>query len=356
MEVLRAFRDGDLSACVAAASRMLEGHVITHEVAQALLISMQRLGADTGQIAGPLVAGLATRPWQQLLLRVTLGEVDGEVAVAAAATDDARCQARFYHGARLHTVGRIDDARRVLDDCLASSSACLERYALAEPERARLPRTDDESAAINLAEQAIALTGAASDLWKAGKGDQAAVLAERALELAKASGRKDQQVSILGTVGTLFHESGAPGRALALFQDQLRLARQVHGGDSPELAQASSNVALALSTLSHHAEAEPFLAGALGIYLAKFGPLHPMTAISLGNGALNLRRQGRYPDAARCYLRCLQITSQLYGEASPEHLRVLQYLAEMYESIDQRDAAGELRARIERLRGAPRDR
>lgn len=353
VEVLKAFRDGAYVACAESATKMLGGPV-SHEVVQALLISLQRQGETTNDIGERFVLGLASRPWQQMLMRVTLGEIEGDAAVEAAQGEDARCQAYFYHGTRLATIGEIARAREALDRCLAISSQCIERLVWAGPERARLPKTDQESAALTVVAQIETLMEAAFTLSTANELGQAVILAERALELARGPEHAARRVSVLGSLGTLLHRSdGDAQRVFELFREQFALAAQVHGEHSPELAQASSNVALSLSALGKVAEAESFCARTLRIYLDRYGERHADTCASVGNMALNLRRQGRHQAAADWYARWYDLTSALHGPRSAESLRVLHLVLGMFESAGALDAANSVRAQIAALRDAP---
>lgn len=77
----------------------------------------------------------------QKLRRLVYGSSDIEADLAAflktATGAEDPCRAQFYAAARLATDGKVDVARRLLDDCVATGASCLERD-LARRERAAL--------------------------------------------------------------------------------------------------------------------------------------------------------------------------------------------------------------------------
>jgi hypothetical protein len=118
---------------------------------QLLFISMQRSGV--GQAVEPLAAKfLATREpmvghlgtgmnewfhFENELVRVTLGQKSLADVLPLARIDAQRCQAHFYAGARLLTLGQREEARQEFDACLAVPCDSVERE-LAEAEKASL--------------------------------------------------------------------------------------------------------------------------------------------------------------------------------------------------------------------------
>jgi hypothetical protein len=118
---------------------------------QLLFISLQRSGA--GQAVEPLAAKfLATREpmvghlgagmdewfhFENELVRLTLGHKSLADVLLLARADAQRCQAHFYAGARLPTLGQRQEARQEFDACLAVPGDCVERE-LAQAERASL--------------------------------------------------------------------------------------------------------------------------------------------------------------------------------------------------------------------------
>src|SRR5260370_12384263 len=66
-----------------------------------------------------------------------------------------------------------------------------------------------------------------------------------------------------------------------------------------------------------YAEAEPLLQRSLAICEQQLGPLHPHTATSLNNLAMNYDEQGRYAEAEPLYQRALAIREQQLGPQHP---------------------------------------
>jgi hypothetical protein len=102
---------------------------------QVLLISLQRLGdtRETTLIGSQVLALTRKSPWEHALLRVTLGTTDPAKVLERARDDGQRCQALYYLGARLRTVGKPAAAGKAFTVCLEMDTECLERH-LAEAE------------------------------------------------------------------------------------------------------------------------------------------------------------------------------------------------------------------------------
>ena len=352
---LYAFRVGDYATCAKVARSMLESGA-SHEVFQVLLISMQRMGlAEAADRMGEkLVAAAGDRPVPRLLLGVTLGQVEGETAVAELAGDpETLCQAHFYWGARLVTLEQVAGARRALDACLAIDCDVVERVVLGQAERDRLPRTRDESVLLGAHRRAERLLESAVPLAVNGKLDQAAVLTRRALEIARGESVEDEELVLraLQSLGSLHLRLRDPAAALELFEEQLEVSESLHGDDSPETARAASNRAVALSDLGRHGEAEPDLARTVEIHMERFGTADARTATSVGNLALNLRRQGRFEESGQEYHKAYMMKQMVYGPAHPESVAVLGHWVEMLEEAGSVEEAEGIRRMMRGLGG-----
>jgi hypothetical protein len=78
------------------------------------LLALQRLGRsqEAEQLGPEMLDLLRGNAWEQTLIRLILGQVSGEQALAQAASEEQRFQAHYYAGARaLSPAGRQPAAR-----------------------------------------------------------------------------------------------------------------------------------------------------------------------------------------------------------------------------------------------------
>src|SRR5262249_19458247 len=149
--------------------------------------------ADLLKQFGPeVLEATAGHPWEQTLLRLTLGRVRAKEGLAQAADSAERCQVLYYAGARLLTLGEGGQARQILGQCVAESAECLER---------RL-------AQLELARSATAAPGDTLPLKQL-----------------------NQQIGRL-------HQQGQYVAALAIARQALDLARQLQGEQHPDTARS----------------------------------------------------------------------------------------------------------------------
>src|SRR5262249_17966687 len=137
---LDAFLDGDFPACIEQARGLIRSAppVVFHH----LFISAERCGeARLLADLGPRVLALLEEGcWDHTLLCLTLGRAEPGAVLAAAADDEQRCQAHYYHGCRLLTHGDETGMRTAFAACLASTGDYLEKElaaCLLDPSRPR---------------------------------------------------------------------------------------------------------------------------------------------------------------------------------------------------------------------------
>jgi hypothetical protein len=124
-QALRAFASRNYDECVRQALVLLRTRK-THELLQALLISLQRLGRT--DLLEELRASVlkVTHPWASTLLKLTLGEAEPAEVLGQAEDDVQRCQAHYYTGARLLTLGLAEAASAEFVASMATGARCLE--------------------------------------------------------------------------------------------------------------------------------------------------------------------------------------------------------------------------------------
>ena len=105
----------------------------THFMAQIMIISMQRcdeIDANAAQFMGLVALRALTDSWHKDLMQVTLGLVEPAAVLANATDDQKRCEAHFYIGQRLLTLGQKESAQAAFDLAAKSNTFCLKRALL----------------------------------------------------------------------------------------------------------------------------------------------------------------------------------------------------------------------------------
>src|SRR5262249_23260251 len=124
---LQAYLCRDYRACINMAFPLIqtEPHQV---VAQVLVISLQRLGLEqqVQQRSARILDTLKEHPWEQTLLRVTLGQIDPNTLLDQTENEAQRCQVLYYAGARALTLGQLEEARRLWLQCQGLNTNCLE--------------------------------------------------------------------------------------------------------------------------------------------------------------------------------------------------------------------------------------
>src|SRR5512146_899524 len=122
---VEAFDGGDYRECARQARKLFSAGR-DYAFGQLLLISLQRLGEtdEASRVGSELLQATAGDHWEQMLVRLSLGELSLDNAIAEAQTADHKCQAFYYVGARDFTQGRIDEAQAHFDDSLLVQSDC----------------------------------------------------------------------------------------------------------------------------------------------------------------------------------------------------------------------------------------
>ncbi|HYF23597.1 MAG TPA: tetratricopeptide repeat protein [Caulobacteraceae bacterium] len=134
----------------------------------------------------------------------------------------------------------------------------------------------------------------------AGKPAEAEPLLARASESAAALWGASSPDA--GRIGVLWGDSvlaqKRPGEAGEIYRLALLWLESSAGPDSPEVALALNNLALAVGDQGADEEADALLRRSLRLRLAAFGPTDPATLITSRNLAVTLRRLGRPDEAA----------------------------------------------------------
>jgi len=91
--------------------------------------------------------------------------------------------------------------------------------------------------------------------------------------------------------------------AVKLYEDVLKLRKELQPEKLVEQAVCMSSMAGAYRELGHFAKSEELLKEALDIFLKELGEEHLNTATCLNNLALNYKKQKKFAKAEENYLR-----------------------------------------------------
>lgn len=129
-----AFINRDYGECLGLAFMMIaDGDeampALVQVITQLVTICSQRMGGrEITQVFGAGGIALTLKdPWQHSLLKLTLGQADPSDVRTKAKNDHQRCQADYYVGCRLLTMGNEDGARRAFELCVQGPVDCWER-------------------------------------------------------------------------------------------------------------------------------------------------------------------------------------------------------------------------------------
>lgn len=187
---------------------------------------------------------------------------------------------------------------------------------------------DDLEEARRLGEQAV-------QLYKAGRYDEAVLLAERALSIKeKALGAEHPDVAVsLNNLATLYYTKNDYGHAEPLYQRALSIREKALGAEHPAVATSLNQLATLLYSRGDYLRAEPLYQRALAIREKALGAEHPEVAASLNNLAGLYRVKGDNGRAEPLYQRALAIYEKALGVEHPAVATTLNNLAGVYYAI-----------------------
>ena len=182
-------------------------------------------------------------------------------------------------------------------------------------------------------DEAKQLNQKASELYKAGKYNEAIPYAKQVLEIyEKILGKDHPNVATsLNNLAGLYKVIGRYSEAEPLYKRSLEIREKALGREHPSVAQSLDNLAGLYAFIGgRYADAEPLHKRALEIYEKALGREHPSVAQSLISLAGLYESTGRYADAEPLYKRALEIREKIRGSEHPETAIVLRVLAELY--------------------------
>src|SRR3989339_442252 len=182
-------------------------------------------------------------------------------------------------------------------------------------------------------DEAKQLNQKASELYKAGKYNEAIPYAKQVLEIyEKILGKDHPNVATsLNNLAGLYKVIGRYSEAEPLYKRSLEIREKALGREHPSVAQSLDNLAGLYAFIGgRYADAEPLHKRALEIYEKALGREHPSVAQSLISLAGLYESTGRYADAEPLYKRALEIREKIRGSEHPDTAIVLRVLAELY--------------------------
>jgi tetratricopeptide (TPR) repeat protein len=202
---------------------------------------LQRLG-QAGELdeLPRLMLDAATDPWEKSLIQLTFGQASLDTVRQAAENEEQRCQATYYAGARLLTIGHRAAAEELLRECAGQNVDCLEKR-LAEVELAAMSSAD----APEPAEQAFEVFDRRAHAYlRQGRFDEAIRIAEEACDLARRTWGEDVHLAQgLTTLLIGLSHADRTQEAMELTPLAVNLAREHYGDDDPKFANLLNTVA-----------------------------------------------------------------------------------------------------------------
>jgi len=174
-----------------------------------------------------------------------------------------------------------------------------------------------------------------TELYQAGKFNEAIPIAKKSLELSEIALGPDNPATVqaLNNLAELYRSMGDYAKAEPLYQRALNITEKAVGPDHPATAQALNNLGLLYYYMGDYAKAEPLYQRAFNIREKALGPDHPDTATSLNNLAELYRSLSNYVKAEPLYQRALKIDEKALGADHSDTARALNNLAGLYYSI-----------------------
>ena len=271
-----------------------------------------------GQEEAPLVAEVAGD--YQLMVRPQLKSASGgsyqiriEELRAATDTDRALQEGRkqYEESLKLERAGKYDEALLLAQRVLE----IRERYLTVENH--------------DVAEAIIRLADIYTDR---GEYVKAEPFYRRALDICENMLGKDHPSTArsLNNLAGLYYLQGRQLEAEPLYRRALDIKEKALGKDHLSIAKSLNNLAMLYGSQGKYAEAEPLYQRALDIFEKALGKDHPDTAECLSNLAGPYFLQGKYADAEPLFKRALDIKEKALGKDHLDTARSLNNLAVLY--------------------------
>jgi CHAT domain-containing protein/Tfp pilus assembly protein PilF len=183
-----------------------------------------------------------------------------------------------------------------------------------------------------------------SELYQAGKFNQAVPIAQELLELCEKAVGPDHPgtAQALNDLALLYNTKGDYAKAEPLYQRALKIHEKALGRDHPDTAWTLNNLAWLYVSMGDYAKAELFYRRALKIKEKALGRDHPDTAGTIHNLAWLYDLKGDHDKAKRLCERALKMCEKAVGRDHPDTAPFVNTLALQYDSMGYHDKAESL--------------
>ncbi|WP_376694710.1 tetratricopeptide repeat protein [Wenzhouxiangella sp. EGI_FJ10305] len=226
-------------------------------------------------------------------------------ALAMVADEAPPVRAGFINGLglTLYSLGRLDEARELLERALAIR---LEH----QPGSAELAESHNN----------LALLHATAD-----RNELARDHYERAIELRRSVLGEDHPTTSfsLTNLASLLVQTGRAEEALPAFREALAIRRNAFNADHPAVGSVLYQMGWAYANLEQYDEAEKYYEQALAIREASMGNDHPSVAVLYNAMSSVARAQGNHAEALELLEKALRIYRSRYGESHHDIALVL---------------------------------
>ncbi len=170
------------------------------------------------------------------------------------------------------------------------------------------------------------------ELYNEGKFNEAILVAEQALTLAKSlhPGDHADVASSLNNLASLYRTQGLYPEAEPLYQQALEMKQRLFPGHHAAVATSLNNLGLLYQFQGRYSEAEPLYKKALKMWQWMFKGDYPDVATSLNNLAGLYESQGDYSEAEPLYKKALEMRKRLFNGDHSDLATSLNNLAELY--------------------------
>jgi len=135
------------------------------------------------------------------------------------------------------------------------------------------------------------------------------------------------QAQMMHVMGGVYESLGLYARALSLEQRTVEIRKRVLGPENPDTLKSENNLAIDLAREGHYPESEKLFRETLDISRRVLGPENPVTLGSMSNLAILLDHEGRLADAEQLDRQTLAASRHVLGPEHPSTLKAMMTLA-----------------------------
>ena len=184
--------------------------------------------------------------------------------------------------------------------------------------------------------EARQLVERATALWRAGKLDEALVLAQKAVDICRREfGEDDYEYGrALFTLANIYSDNGGLDRSAELYRKVIAIKEKAVGKDHISMTSILNNYAIVLKDKGDYPGAAAILERVLDIRIKALGAEHDLVASTLVNLGNVYRATGDVIRASECYRRALEIRQKLLPPDHPDIATVLNNIADTYDDVE----------------------